>query len=544
MDIKETNPLHFNKWINHYLRNASDVHAFYAHAPLTEDVFVQRVHELDSHVRMQAPREKLADVITSFHTPEMLLPEIQQNIERLRDEKSLVVIGGHQACLLTGPMYTIYKAMTIIRLAQREETRLGRPVIPVFWIAGEDHDWDEVNHIWIQGTAQKPSKLGFASTSNRKPISEVMCNPQQMNYWFDELSRVLPDSIHKKEWVRILKEFTSTPITWTRFFARVMMHFFGKYGLLLVDAADPDLRELEKPFWEVLLTRNREIQSLVRQKSSEMIDLGYPSIVPDKDNFAHLFLCRKGNRYPLYFDGKTWTAPGVDGEWDTSEMLNLANTSPEKLSNNVLTRPLMQEYIFPTLSFVGGAAEVQYWGILKDVFDICGLQMPVVYPRMQITLVPHSIEKRMQGFGMTLQDVTTRFDEMKEKWLEKKHPVNVDALFLQAKQEIEATHQRLLEQINAEVEINLVESGQVNKNKLMEHLTYLERYAEHALHKKYDVEMRQWDEMRNTLYPRNKPQERIYNVVEYWNAYGVEWIDALVRIPLVTRANASYSISI
>lgn len=545
MDIKETTPFHTNEWIKQYRRNASDVHSFYAYSPLTEDVFVQRAQEIDSQTRVHASREKLAQVISSFHESMQPHSKIKRNITRFRDGNSLVVIGGHQACLLTGPLYTIYKAITVIQLARREEKRLGRPVIPVFWIAGEDHDWDEVNHVWIQGVAQKPSKLRFPSTCTRKQISEVICNPQEMHSWLDDLIRLLPDSIYKKEWVTILKEFTSTSITWTCFFAKVMMHLFGKYGLLLVDAADPNIRKLEEPFWRVLLTQNEEIQSLIREKSSQMIELGYPAPIPDKEHFAHLFLCNKGNRYPLYFDGVKWTASGIDGAWHTSDMLSLINTYPERLSNNVMTRPLMQEFLFPTLAFVGGPAEVQYWGILKDIFTVCGLlEMPILYPRLQMTLLSPCIQKRMHGLGVTLTDVTTRFDEVKGEWLQKQHNTNVESLFLEAKKEIESTHQRLLQQIDKELEINLLASGQLNKNKLIEHLVYLQKHIEHKIESKYQVGIRQWDEVLQTIYPDNKPQERIYNIINYWNLYGLEWLDELVNTPLLTENSTAYSISI
>lgn len=543
MEITETYQFIKSKWITQYLSNTSNVHSFYEYVPLKEDAFIQRAVELDSEKRMQVPREKLVEVLSSYHEPELLHPKVKQNIDRLRHSDSLVVIGGHQACLLTGPLYTIYKAITLLQLAEREEKRLGRPVIPVFWIAGEDHDWDEVNHVWIQKSST-PVKVRFSPRSNRKSISEISCIPEEVQVWIDHLSQLLPDSSYKKEWVSILKEFSATPIAWTRFFARIMNYLFGKHGLLLMDAADSELRKLEKPFWDILITKNKEIQKKIQEKLNEFTRLGYSLPIPDKKNYAHLFICSEGNRYPLYFDGITWTASGLSERWTTSELQSLACDFPHLLSNNVMTRPLMQEYIFPTLSFVGGFSEITYWGLLKDVFTLCGLQMPIVYPRSQITLVSSTIRRRMREYKLTPSDVYTCFEEKKKNWFQKQKLINTDFLFKEARREILLIHEHLLHQLDKNLDINLMESGQINQNKIVEHLEYLEKSTEKIIRNKFDVEISRWDEIASVIYPSNKPQERVYNLINYWNAYGVEWIDRLINAPLLCEDGSVNFVSI
>lgn len=543
MEIKEMGQFFTSKWVKQYFTNRADVHPFYEYAPLEEDAFKNRARDLDSIERAHAPREKLAEVITSFHEPELTHPEIARNIDRLSQLDSLVVIGGHQACLLTGPLYTVYKAITLIQLAQREERRLGRPIIPVFWIAGEDHDWDEVNHVWIHDS-QKPVKFRFSQGLSRRQVSDIEVIPREIHAWVDQLSRLLPDSKYKHEWIRILKEFTSTPITWSRFFARIIHFLFGKYGLLLVDSADPKLREIEKPFMNVLLSKNNGIQNSIQETQNKIVAMGHAPSVPHKKNFAHLFFAHHGNRYPLYYNEKKWTVPGLNKEWTSSQMSDLANDSPHHLSNNVLTRPLMQEYLFPTLATVGGLAEVTYWGMLKDTFTLCDLRMPIVYPRSQVTLIPDVIRKRMHDFELLIEDIYACYEDKKNDWLEKQNPVTMASLFKEAKQEIELIHEGLLNQLEEKLKVNLLESGQINRNKITEHLVYLKRYADQAIQRKYESQLKHWIEIEEAILPLNKPQERIYNFINYWNAYGLGWIDDLINNSLLSDKGIAYAASI
>ena len=141
----------------------------------------------------------------------------------------MVVIGGQQAGLLGGPLYTFYKAITIIRLAKQAEEQLGQPVIPVFWIAGEDHDLEEVNHVWVQNGEKEPVKHRFAVKDQRKiPISRRRLDEKQYRDWLDRLAKILPDRPYKEEWLAQCQKWGIGTRSWTRLFAKVFHHFLAR----------------------------------------------------------------------------------------------------------------------------------------------------------------------------------------------------------------------------------------------------------------------------------------------------------------------------
>lgn len=196
VDSPPTNP-----FLIDYYRSDHFLNLLYEYNPFVEKSYFERVHYIDKREN-PLHRKKLVEVLRSYHTPELLHPAVEENLRRLRQTGSVVIIGGQQAGLLTGPLYTISKAIALIQMAKQKEKQLQRPVIPVFWIAGEDHDLDEVDHVWVRDGQLKPQKHRFPVEKRGKfPISSLEITPKQLHSWLDQLSFILPDRIYKQEWL-------------------------------------------------------------------------------------------------------------------------------------------------------------------------------------------------------------------------------------------------------------------------------------------------------------------------------------------------------
>ncbi|MBH8598050.1 bacillithiol biosynthesis cysteine-adding enzyme BshC [Thermoactinomyces sp. CICC 10523] len=518
-----------------YLENEAFVRSFYAYTPWEKESISKRVSYLDQmRPGLAAPRLRLVEALQSYLEPELSHPAVIRNLERLKNPDSLVVIGGQQAGLLSGPLYTIHKAITVIQWARRAEEMLNRPVIPVFWIAGEDHDFEEVNHIWIDHPENKSRKVKLEVKGKPKqPVSAYVLTPEETHSWLESLARLLPDHEHKKEWLDRMKQLIGEPLSWTRFFARVMHDFFGKWGLVLIDSADPGLRKLESPFFRELIMKSPRLLQHVAEKTIMLEQWGFPAPVELKDNQANLFILIDGERYPLYREGEVWQAGETGHRFTEAELLHLAETAPERFSNNVITRPLMQEYLFPVLFFVGGPGEIAYWGILREAFREMRLEMPIVLPREQLTLIDRLAEKRINDFSLSWMDVFSRLEEKRAQWLEERKPPELESRFLHAKESIQALHRRLTDELAGEIGMNMREMGRKNEEKVLAQIDYFYRFAKKAIETKHGAGLRQWDELIASVRPDRKPQERVYNVIQYWNLYGINWIDELVETSFV-----------
>ncbi|MFC7442317.1 bacillithiol biosynthesis cysteine-adding enzyme BshC [Laceyella putida] len=533
MDIKAIKLPVGNPFIERYLTDEEWMRSIYEYNPWDEQSVRARAEYIEREWN-GADRKELAEVIRAYHAPELFSPAVERNLTRLAEPNSLVVIGGQQAGLLTGPLYTLYKAITLIQLAKQEEARLGCPVIPVFWIAGEDHDSEEVDHIYIrdsEASLTKVSWTGPLTSKNSLSLQEIQ--PETMFAWLDELSQTVGDSEFKKGWLEELRMLATEPMSWTRYFARIMHRLFGREGLLLIDSSDPGLRRLETPFFITLIKRSAEIHHRVLQTNANLVAAGLPEPVHFQEMQGNLFLLEGGERQALFRVGMEWVTKNGETRLPETELIKIATESPERLSNNVITRPLMQEYLFPTLHFVGGPGEVAYWSLLKSAFAQVGLKMPIVRPRLQLTVLDRRVQKRMAEFQLSETDVLTNLETKREAWLAKQIPFPLAERFAAVKQAIAREYGSLMADLERGIGGNLREIGAKNQAKIMEQVEYYHHFAERMIREKHQVELRHWDELAIAVVPEGKPQERVYNFLSLWNDWGLDWLNRLIETPLL-----------
>ena len=220
-----------------------------------------------------------------------------------------------------------------------------------------------------------------------------------------------------------------------------MTWLFGEFGLILIDSADGFVRELEKPIFSRLITEN--CNASLRETQDQLIASGYHSQVDIQDDIAHFFIHHDDERKLMIRDGEYWRSK--DGEaFSMEEMQQLLQREPEKFSSNVVSRPIMQETILPVMAFVGGPGEIAYWAQLKPIFTQFDLQMPIVYPRMSFTLFDRKIEKYMEQFQLSLEDVLNKWEEKRQAWTNNQLNINVEHEFDQLKQELSNVYQSFL----------------------------------------------------------------------------------------------------
>ncbi|GGA32528.1 putative cysteine ligase BshC [Kroppenstedtia guangzhouensis] len=515
-----------------YLHLFHHLEPFYDYNPGEDSAFVMRAERLN---RRETPvsREDLASVLEQYHAG-LEHPAVQANLDRLRRPDSLVVVGGQQAGILTGPLYTLYKGITLIQLARREEKRLNRPVIPVFWIAGEDHDLEEVNHLHLLSGGNTEKIILPVETGEKMPVSEVVPGRKQLEGWIRELGRRLPDTPHKSGLLDMLQEITRNEVSLSRHFARLMHRLFGRYGLLMIDSAFPALRRLEVPFFQWLIQHNETFGQAVLDQAARLQAEGYPVSVDLESDKAHLFLLVDGQRQALYRSpgGMFYTRDG-GSRFSREQLLEQLWENPARFSNNVLTRPLMQEILFPTLAFVAGPGEISYWGLLRSAFRQAGLEMPILFPRTGITLVSRKAEKEMRRFRLTVDDVLHRLQEKKQRWLERQVHLDVEEIFSQAQTRMDAIYRPLIREISS-IRPDLESLGETNREKILEQVEYLKKETWKALKKREETDLRRFSELEAELLPKGLLQERVHNFIPWWNHFGEGWLEELVRSPLLS----------
>lgn len=507
-------------------KNGKEIRKFFDYDPFKS--FGVRAEELKMR---QFKRNELAPILEECNTRWGAGEETLKQIEKLKNPDSVVVVGGQQAGLLTGPLYTINKVISIIQLAREQEEILGTPVLPVFWIAGEDHDYEEINHVFLP-EKQRLKKFKFnQSHYKKKPISEIKLDKSLAEKWINELFSTLEETIHTKEIYNMILKAIHDSESFTDFFATLIHRLFEKEGLILLDAADKRVRKIENDYFIRLIENQPKISEGVTQASKELANMDYTTSLEDLDpSDGHLFYHQDEERILLKrTEEGDWIGKQEEINLSTEELLKIANEQPEKLSNNVVTRPIMQELLLPTLAFIGGPGEIGYWSILKPAFHSLDLKMPPVVPRLSFTFIPERTKKALVATGISLETALHHGSaDEKEKWLLSKQQPPITQLADDLKKVIEQAHQPI-RRVAEDIRDDIGALAEKNLFYLHREIDYLTNRMEQALEEKYEKEISQFDLIQMMLHPEGGLQERTWSVLPFLNEYGTEFISKLAR---------------
>src|SRR5690606_7800540 len=250
-----------------------------------------------------------------------------------------------------------------------KERELGIPVVPVFWIAGEDHDYQEVNHVFFPYADQIEKYVYPEKIRGKRMISDCPVNKEICMQWTKSLIAKLGETEYTNELLQMLEEAALRSQTFVDYFAFLIMSLFNDHGLLIVDSGDPGLRQLEKHIFVQQIESAGQILKAVRSQQEILSRDGFTKAIDLHEKSANLFFYDKANdgRILLTYDERRKMFSGKNGfpSFSIDELFEMARESPEKLSNNVVTRPLTQELLFPTLAFIAGPGEIAYWAELK-----------------------------------------------------------------------------------------------------------------------------------------------------------------------------------
>src|SRR5699024_10703804 len=270
--------------IKKYKKHDMNIMKYFDYMPYS--TYEKRLADLSER---QFNRKDLVKVLQHLNRDWHAPTQTMENIERLKDENSVVVIGGQQAGLLTGPLYTIHKIISIIKYAKEQEEKLNIPVIPVFWIAGEDHDYDEINHIFTASNGEINKRIIAQEEWQKRSITNITLNKTVTHRWIKEVFHDLVETEYTKELVEMILSHVEQSETFVDFFARLVFQLFGDEGIVLIDSADENLRHLESDLFAQLIKRQEQITEAIFNTSQKVNYEGYNVQVDVTADDANLF---------------------------------------------------------------------------------------------------------------------------------------------------------------------------------------------------------------------------------------------------------------
>lgn len=526
MEVESLNIPAINKFASQYLKQEEPVTSFFHYNVNSSSVYSDRMKDLASR---QFEREDLAECISSYMESLPSSEKVEESLGKLRND-AVTVIAGQQAGLMTGPLYTIHKIISVIQLARQQEAELKHPVVPVFWIAGEDHDYQEVNHIYVE-KGSKLEKVGYPErVVEKKMTSHITYNKTVMKKWLHDILVMLGETEHTNQLSSDLTKMIEEEEDIVRFFAHIVMSLFKDFGLLVIDSAYPLLRKLESRHFHHLIENSQSITDKVLEQQEEIRNNGYGTQLDISPIAANLFIQLQDERALLEREGNKFFEKNSGKAYSSLELLSILDESPESFSNNVVTRPMMQEWLFPTLAFVAGPGEIAYWGELKKAFEYVDLKMPPVVPRLNITIVEREIEKRIQDLQLTLHGVITEGVSTSRNafWKSLERP-DLEFEMKEIQEELQRKYEKIREKA---VSIDQGLHPIIDKN-LEFHLSqfdYLRNKVDKALKDKNSLTFNQFMKVENSIRPNEGPQERTWNVLYFLNKYGPHFVEDLTLL--------------
>jgi bacillithiol synthase len=443
-----------------------------------------------------------------------------ENIARLR-AGALAAVTGQQVGLFGGPLFAIFKALTAVKLAD-QATRAGVDCVPVFWLATEDHDLAEVNQVLIPGGDGSLQKLTV-------PVQGVPTAPVGTVRFGAEIQSVVEAAtglLGASEISDFLREAYRPGESFGSAFARLLARLFAEWGVVLLDAADMELHQIAEPVYRAAIEQAAELDDALLARGKELEAEGYHQQVKVTPSSTLVFTVRNGARVPVHrrVNGQESAEFLIEEERiSQEELVGRVGGSPQEFSANVLLRPVIQDYVLPTLAYTGGSAEVAYFAQVGVVYQaLLGRVTPIV-PRLSATVVEPKPKGLLERYGLRLPDLFHGPESLRERMASRVLPKELQSAFDQAEASLEKSLAAIREEL-ARLDTTLVDSAANAATKMQHQLSQLRARAARAELRQTEVLGRHADLLGDSLYPNKTLQEREIAGAYFVARYGAEFL--------------------
>ncbi len=483
-----------------YITGTGGARSLFGHSP---EQFAQTLVERGE---VDYPRAAISNLLKKYNIGIGASRATLANVDSLRDRSTFCVIGGQQVGFLGGPVYTTYKIVTTIRLASALEERLGVKVIPLFWLADEDHDFTEINHAYVTKDDGEVGKISFDWEGRGRQIADLPITSEIRNAYETYLKSLLPSPYN----AQIEEMFApSAGEDYCSWHARLFAQIFSRWGLVIV--APAVLRVPGRAFFHAALEQRSAIQTRLEEAATMVSGAGYsPALSP----------VRAGGLYTIDPVGRRVRVS------DPLLHLPMVDEHPERYSPDVALRPLLADMLLPVLASVLGPGEIAYHAMLKPLYSLFSLPQPIVFPRESLTVITHAEEDLIIRFktstGALLSGGFSSTDA--------KHSLAPSALedaFADARDAVTAGLAPLHTFVE-ELDPSLVRSWEGTRAASLRALDQLEDRALRANLAKHDLSLGALQQLRNTLLPRGRLQERVFPLPQFINRHGSRFVERLI----------------
>jgi bacillithiol biosynthesis cysteine-adding enzyme BshC len=504
--LRHTEIPHTTRLFSDFQYHFERVAQFYAHPPGDPSSYAAVARD------MQYPQERRAALLAALRTRN----PGSASLDLLARPETVAVVTGQQVGLFSGPAYTIYKALTAARLAAQLNAQ-GIPAVPVFWLATEDHDFAEVNHSFVFDVSHRPIPLSVSeSGAAERPVGRIPIAEPPVT----RLREALAAFPNGEEVTAMVEESYRPGTTFGAAFQALLEKLLAKQGLLFVDPLDESIRRMAAPLLRDALRDGAQLQTKLLQRNKELEAAGYHAQVHVEAKTSLAFLLEGDRRITLRRQNGDYASK--DRRYPITELIDRA----EHLSPNALLRPVVQDYVLPTVAYVGGPAELAYMAQSQVLYQGLLGRMPVMLARSAFTLLDTRTTKLMERYGLTLPGFFHGEDAVRDAIAQQLVPSALVREFDETQKAMSESLTRLSDDL-VSFDATLAAATDKSRAKMLYQLSKIERKTAREALKRNQRAGEEASYMSGLIFPEKHLQERLYSILPFVAKHGLGLMDTL-----------------
>ncbi len=512
--------LPFSKLFKTYVHNFDAVNDFFETDPFDLNAISKKVNEFS----FQGDRKQVTSILSTLNKKFDVHEAAIRNIKRLEKDNALVVVTGQQLGVYGGPLYTVLKTISTIHIAKKLEKEFNRPVVPVFWLADEDHDYDEVRKITVL-EKDEPKTFSLPPKNNNLPTVADLLVPDEISKVKNQLKGSLYDTDFSDELWELLDQCFQDDYSFFEAFGLFISRLFSKHGLILAGSNHPDVKNATSKYIKASIEKADTIREQLEKNTGKIAEKYHQQVTLYDSN---LFYFDEGNRRTkISRNGNSWKTDGSI-QWSTVELLDEIEAHPDRFSPNVFLRPILQDALLPTVGYVAGPGETAYYGQMKSMYQCFDMKMPIIFPRLSATLVEPAIDRIMGELPFEFHEYGERIEDLESDYVDRTDQHEIEAIFEEWQSRVEKVSDIKKKDI-AEIDPTLEAAAEKATSIYINELNKLKGKVYRSVKKQDQTQIDRIRRIKANLFPGDGLQERTVAGIFFMNKYGLDVWDELLN---------------
>lgn len=515
------NDLPFTKLFQDYTDGTGTIRSFFETPPA-----IKSVADSFQSFRFHGDRNSTQELLKQYNREHLSQPTVASQIEAFGDSDTMAIITGQQTTLFGGPLFTVYKTITAINYARRLQKQTGRTVVPVFWLADEDHDVEEIDSVQLPESYDLQSvTYRHQDYSDAPPAGNIQLG-EEIEHSINALCEALDPTDFNDDLVSRIKQAYKSSKTFPEAFGELMMSMFSHQGLLLAGSIDGEIKKNAVNLFQKSVFRASALTTKLDNTTYRLKEEGYHDQV--QIHSSNLFyITEAGSRVKIQHVDDQWSIPGK--KWSEQELLEEIENHPERFSPNVFLRPVLQDLLLPVAGYVGGPGEIAYYAQMKDFYSELGYRMPAIIPRFSATIFESAIERIIKKLPFDWPHYSERIEDLEKEFVNVTDSVDIEKIFGIWRSQIDELSRVKRDEIG---EIDPSLKGSVGKAKAtyFSELDNLKGKVYRSVKEQEKVQIDRIRRIKNNIFPNGNLQEREIAFIYLMNKYGPDIWDQFLEL--------------